>query len=445
MSVDNLSSFTYRAAVVAYAPIRRLIRPALSRRFPLRFCVRETLCTSWIPTMRLVAILMTLLAVGFASRAQASELTAAFEAACERTPDIPALAARRAEIGAKANAAEALLPGGPWATVLYRDDELTNDRGLREFRAEFDVPVWLRGERGAALASALTEGERLEAEITYRRLQVAKRVRDSYWAVEDARARIAVAERRRASASRLAQSQKGQTAAGQTELIESKLATAEARDADAELAGLRAELEEALIAFRVLTGVEPPRKFRELEAAMPPLHPRIDLRRRATEKAAADEALAWTVDRERPSVGVFSWNVDAPGLEPNANTIGVHARIPFAYDGVNQPKRAAAAAEVVAAQEELALAEREIAGETAQMRVRLEGARRRLTALEARRADLASVVDLTQAAQEAGQTPLNDLIRARLQLYEADLARATARVAIERARSDVNHALGLEP
>ena len=63
--------------------------------------------------MRLVAILMTLLAVGFASRAQASELTAAFEAACERTPDIPALAARRAEIGAKANAAEALLPGGP--------------------------------------------------------------------------------------------------------------------------------------------------------------------------------------------------------------------------------------------------------------------------------------------------------------------------------------------
>ena len=153
---------------------------------------------------------------------------------------------------------------------------------------------------------------------------------------------------------------------------------------------------------------------------MPPLHPRIDLRRRATEKAAADEALAWTVDRERPSVGVFSWNVDAPGLEPNANTIGVRARIPFAYDGVNQPKRAAAAAEVVAAQEELALAEREIAGETAQMRVRLEGARRRLT-------------------------PLNDLIRARLQLYEADLARATARVAIERARSDVNHALGLEP
>jgi hypothetical protein len=32
----------------------------------------------------------------------------------------------------------------------------------------------------------------------------------------------------------------------------------------------------------------------------------------------------------------------------------------------------------------------------------------------------------------------NDLIRARLQLYEADLARASARVAVERARSDYN-------
>jgi hypothetical protein len=39
----------------------------------------------------------------------------------------------------------------------------------------------------------------------------------------------------------------------------------------------------------------------------------------------------------------------------------------------------------------------------------------------------------------------NDLIRARLQLYEADLARAKARVAVERSRSDVNQALGLEP
>jgi hypothetical protein len=68
-----------------------------------------------------------------------------------------------------------------------------------------------------------------------------------------------------------------------------------------------------------------------------------------------------------------------------------------------------------------------------------------LAALQARRGNLATVVQLAQEGQRAGQVPLSELIRARLQLFEADLARATARVAVERARSDQNQALGLEP
>lgn len=67
-----------------------------------------------------------------------------------------------------------------------------------------------------------------------------------------------------------------------------------------------------------------------------------------------------------------------------------------------------------------------------------------LKALEARFADLSSVVQLTQESQRTGQAQFNDLIRARLQRYEAELSRATARIAVERARSDVNQALGLE-
>lgn len=108
-------------------------------------------------------------------------------------------------------------------------------------------------------------------------------------------------------------------------------------------------------------------------------------------------------------------------------------KIPFAYDAVNQPKRAAAAPEVVAARKELALAEREVAGEVDQAQVRLDGARQQLAALEARRGSLAVVAQLAQEGQRAGQMPLAELIRARLQLYEADLVRATARIAAERA------------
>lgn len=448
MSVDNLIRGPYRQRLLNYR------RTATAIRFANRKCPSSSLvfmqirARNWTHGMQILPLLLALFVFTALSRpAHASELTGAFEAACERTPDIPALAARRAEISAKADAADALLPGGPWTTLVHRTDALTNDRGTREYEAEFGVPIWLRGERGAALAAALTEGERIEAEIAAKRLEVAKRVRDAYWMVAEAREKLVIAERRRATASALAKSLRDQSQSGQAQLVDTKLADADARDADAAIAGLRSELNQAKIAFEVLTGVAAPAAFREHDSrsAAPSNHPRVVLRAVAIEKAKADESLVWAVDRERPEFSAFANNNTDTNAEPNVTSLGVRLKIPFAYDAVNEPKRAAAAAEVVAANEELALAEREVSGDVAQANARLDGARQQLAALEARRQALGSVVELTQSAQRAGQSELNDLIRARLQLFEADLSRVTARVAVERARSDINQALGIEP
>lgn len=400
------------------------------------------------PAMRLTTlVLMAAIALAAVGPVQASSLTSAFEAACDLTPEIQMLTARRAEVEARTGAAGALLPGGPWATVTHRTDALTHDRGTREYDAEFTVPVWLRGERGASLAAALSGRERLEAEIAAKRLEVAKRLRDAYWMVAEAREKVAIAERRRATAATLSDNIRKQGQSGQSELMEIKLASADVRDADAALAGRRAELKQAAIAFSVLSGVQPPAAFQERDAGKvePNDHPRVVLRRRAAEKAAADRELVYAQDRERPEFGAFISNARDTSAEPNVTSLGVRLKVPFAYDAVNEPKRAAAAAEVVGAREEAALAEREVAGDAAQARARLEGARQQLTALDARYADLSSVVQLSQQGQRSGQVALTELIRARLQLYEADLGRAVARVAVDRARSDLNQALGLEP
>lgn len=398
--------------------------------------------------MRLATILMaTLFAVATRQSVQASTLTAAFEAACVRTPELHALLARRAVVDARQNAAGALLPGGPWTTVMHRTDALTHDRGTRDYMAEFMVPIWLRGERSATLAAALSEGERIEAEIAFRRLEVAKRVREAFWMVVEAREKAVIAERRRTTSGTLLQDVRGQARTGQVGLMETRMAEADVNDAEAALAGRRAEVRQAVIAFRVLTGLDPPPAFSERNAgsATPLGHPRIVLRHSALRKAYAEQDLTWIMDRERPEFGGFVENMNDTSAEPNVTTLGVRLKIPFAYDPINEPKRAAAAADVVAAKEELGLAEREVAGEVDQAQARLDGARRQLAALEARRGNLASVVQLAQEGQRAGQVVLSELIRARLQLFEADLARATARVAVERARSDTNQALGLEP
>ena len=447
MSVNNPMPAGRRPSFVIYSQ-HQVIRVAAVRQCARKFSVSSNPNTIWAGRMRTI-LLLTLLIAAIAAPipSQASELTTAFEAACERTPDIPALAARRAEIGAKANATEALLPGGPWTTLVHRTDALTNDHGTREYEAEFGVPIWLRGERSAALAAALTEGERIEAEIAAKRLEVAKRVREAYWMVAEARDKLAVAERRRATASTLAKSIQDQAQSGQALPVDTKLADADVKDAEAAIALLRSELKQAKIAFEVLTGSAPPAAFREQTSgsASSTSHPRVVLRSVAIAKAQADEGLAWAVDRERPEFSAFVNNNTDTSAEPNVTSLGVRLKIPFAYDAVNEPKRAAAAAEVVSAHEELALAEREVGDDVAQANARLEGARQQLAALEARRTALGSAVELTQSAQRAGQSELNDLIRARLQLFEADLSRVTARVGVERARSDVNQALGLEP
>ena len=379
--------------------------------------------------------------------AYASPLTTAFEAACALNPEVETLTARRAEFDARKGAADALLPGGPWATVAHRTDALTHNRDTREYDAEFTVPVWLRGERSASLAAALTGAERLEAEISFRRLEVARRVRDAYWMVAEAREKFTIADRRRSTAATLAKSIQSQAQAAQAELVDTKMATADVRDAEAALAARKSELNQAVIAFRVLTGREPPAAFTEQTSvqASPDDHPRLLLRRKAIEKAEADKTLVNATDRERPEFGVFASNARDTSAEPNVTSLGVRLKVPFAYDAVNAPKRAAATAEVIGAQSELAQAEREVRGDAAQARARLDGARAQFAALDARYTDLATVVELSQKSQQAGQTPLTDLIRARLQLYDAATARVVARVAVEKARSDYNQALGLKP
>lgn len=447
MSVNNCLTATHDGLPVGYAWPSAVIRaPTTGEEFV--FSAVFTPRRNEEHGMHITALILALMvSIGTSVSTQASQLTAAFEDACERTPEIPVLAARRAEISAQANAANALLPGGPWTTVMHRTDALTHDRGTREYEAEFGIPLWLRGESGAALAAALSGGERIEAEIAAKRLEVAKRVRDAFWMVGEAREKVAIAERRRSTASTLAQSLRQQAQAGQSQLVDTKLADADVRDAEAALAGLRTDLKQAEIAFRVLTGRDAPPAFKESEASTvtPANHPRVILRSVAIQKAEADESLVYAVDRERPEFSAFVNNNTDTRAEPNVTSLGVRLKIPFSYDAINEPKRAAAAAEVIAAREELALAEREVGGDVAQARVRLDGARQQLKALDARHGDLSSVVQLTEAAQRAGQSPLNDLIRARLQLYESDLGRTTARVAVERARSDINQALGLEP
>ena len=379
--------------------------------------------------------------------AHASSLRPALDAAIALNPEIQTLEARKDEQFARRSATGALLPSGPSAMLFHRNDAPFSDLGFREYEGELAFPLWLPGERSAMLGSAETAIVRLEAEIALKRLDVARRVRDAYWMNVEQRERQQLAERRRTLSKALADDLRRQLAAGQALPLDLNLAEADFPDAEGTLAMRKAELQQAIIQFKVLTGQAPPNAYKERESKLgfPSRHPRLVLRQSAVTKAGAELTVATTIDRDRPELGVGVRSTRADSSQLYDTNLGLRLKIPFSYEAINAPKRAAAAAEIRGAEAEVVAAERETKGEVAQARAKLSGARGQLTAVERRHDQLTAAFTLVQESQRAGQTPLADLIRTRNQVFEAANARALARVALDRARSDVNHALGLEP
>jgi cobalt-zinc-cadmium efflux system outer membrane protein len=390
-------------------------------------------------------VIVAMAVVAIATVAQASTLSGPFEAAVERSADVKALLARMPEQTSKRDSAGALLPGGWSITVSAESDAMTTQRGASEYATETAFPIWLPGERGATARSADRALLALEADLARKRMEIAKSVRDAYWEFVEAREKLALAERRLGIAKSLATDTRRRVDAGQAAEVDALIAEAELSDAEAAVAERRGELDRALIQFKSHTGLAPPPRFSEQLHRRADTHPTIRAFAAAVSKAEAERHLVEVVDRDRPELALTTKTDRGDREEPYNTQIGARLKIPFSYEPVNAPKRAAAIGAVVAAKAELDAAERAIKLDVDRSRAKLDGARRQLAALEKRFSQLSAAVVLIQRSQQTGQTALSELIRARIQMFDAANARALAQIAVERAKSEINQAQGIEP
>lgn len=379
--------------------------------------------------------------------ATAGALTAAFETAVERDAAVQTLVARRAQIAAALDATEYLIPAPPLISLGHLTDLPTRNSGFREYEVELSVPLWLPREQGATRSLVETQASGLEAAIVVARLRVAGAVRDVYWNVEAARRALALAVRKRDTAAALVDDTARQTRAGQVARLDLHLAEAALQEAEAIVAESDAELGVALISFRALTGMEPPASFVELEPSdtFPTDHPQIHAIKWEAERATAELRLALIAVREAPEVAFVARSERDDFDGRFITSLGVRVEIPFSSEARNKPRRAAAVAAHSAALAELSASEREIQASVERARVALGSARRQVTALDQRIAALQSALVLTEQAYRFGEAPFVEVIRARGAVFEAEAARLNARIAAERARSDVNQALGIQP
>ena len=385
--------------------------------------------------------------------ARAMTLAEAVEAAMARAPEGRALGAERLSQQAQREAANRLFPGAPYLQLDTSSDRPGTHRGFATYGQELGTPLWLPGEgtaTGRRADAGIAEVDARQAEL---RLTVAGLVREAVASLDEARLATPVLQRRLQAARQLQGIAERRAARGEAAPTDALLAQSETALAEAALAEPRALAAQARARLEGLTGQPLPEEARapslaeERPSPARPLaeHPRLLGAERAVEAARAALALIEATPRESPVLALQTRQEQAGAGQGFDSRVGVLVRIPFATEGRNRPRRAAAEADLARAEAQRSLAEREITTGLRQARLALEAAanQRRLAdaafrALDARRAQL-------ERGFSAGEFPLVELLRARLAAYDAELARARAEAARQRALSQLNQMAGQWP
>jgi outer membrane protein, heavy metal efflux system len=388
------------------------------------------------------------LAVAGVSTASAQSLREGVEAAWAINPEIASLAAKREAIAARRLAAQSWFAGAPSITLSHVTDRIIVNKLQRATEGELSLPLWLPGEGTASEQVVDAELLRSDAQIADARLKVAGEVREALYAAALAEGQVKIADQRVDTARELEADVARRERAGEVAALEHDLIRGEFLDAQAKARERRAELATARSNLVAITGVSiPATSLNEPLAASQDLdaHPRLQAATRSIQAAQAALRLASIANRDSPEIGVVAGrNRDIRGTEYDT-TIGLRLKLPFATEARNAPRRAAAQADVMAAQADYAGARRQIEAELAGARHALAAAQDQIPLIDARLQAVRQAVARLRRSYDAGEIGLVDLLRVRGTLYEAEEASLVNRLAAARARSRVNQAVGLVP
>lgn len=367
----------------------------------------------------------------------------------ERATQARVAEARRAEADAGRIGAESLMAGAPALSLAQRDDRFNQNRGVREQELGISVPLWLPGQRSAQLAFAARDAEDSEAAVTATRLALAGELRSVIWLYAGARAEAELVRERLVLAEQLEASVAKREAAGDLARTDLLLAREETLAARGAMAAARTRERQAQERYRLLTGLdELPARIEEplaLAALMPATHPRQRLAEAAAERARAGMQVARESRRDAPelSVGVQQSRDDFASASRNSLRIGL--TIPFATEGRNAPRIAAANSALIRAEAESRQVIAELDGGQREALAALDNAELAAAAAQERSALAAERLQLMQRAFDLGELSLVELMRVRSAANAARLESTQARIALSAAKANMNQAKGILP
>ena len=377
---------------------------------------------------------------------QAQTLRQALEAAWDKQPAQRAQSARQNELDAKLRAAGALTPEPASVTLAQRNDRIGSNLGQREWEIELAAPIWLPGQRARQQALVQAEDGAFGAAQSLAKWRLAGELRELWWQARLAEAERDLAGQRVASAAALAADVERRVKAGDLAKVDANRARGEEQSARIALGEADVRAYRALQQFTALTGIAGLPLQAEQAAAAPALeHPQRVAAQQQLTLAQRRVGYASATRRDAPELSLALTRERGTFDERYGNSLMLRLKIPFATDARNQPRLAAAQAELAEADAAQALDGARLDAEAASARRELERAQAALK-LSAARVELAREShQLQERAFKLGELDLSSRLRAEAERFEAERNLVKAGLEAGYAISKLNQALGVLP
>lgn len=379
---------------------------------------------------------------------EAASLRAALDQAWEKSPQAQTLEAKRAESHAQGVTADSLLPGAPAVILGHRNDQLSNNAGVREWEAGIALPLWLPGQRDARQRQAQIGRAGLEANILALRLRLAGELREAVWQVRQVEAQIRLDEARTQTAKKLAEDVAKRVRAGELAKTDLNLAQNEWRTAQAAVLQNRNRLLQAQQAYATLTGTTVLPDDSAESAQSKPLsddHPLMEEARLAIEVAQAQVRVTNQSRRDNPELELSTRRARGNLNDAYAGTVALALRLPLATDARNLPLTSAAQTALTRAQSEYTRTRLTLEYNRQQAEQALQAADQLLDLARQQRAAAWENLDLIQKSFSLGESDLFTLLRARTAAFEAEQAHNQQEIAQALSRARLNQAQGVLP
>ena len=379
---------------------------------------------------------------------QALSLRETVEKTIVRYPDATLLQAKQQEIEARTKHAKGILPNAPAIGFRNQNDTIASNRGEREWEAEFEMPVWLPGQRAAREAIAHDAAAGLIDARETLRLQVAGMVRDALWDFSMMAHQATLAKKRYETALALFNDVEKRVKAGDLARTDAMLAQNEAYQAETALLRAEAEVKHAQFRYKLLTGLSVvPANFSEAQsqAILADRHPALKDAASKVKVADDERNLVMVEKRENPSLMLNARSQRGAFDNQSNETVGFKVRIPLDTDVRSAPLLANAEMNYAKNQAEAQHLRLMLEGAFHEAEHNLEVTRAELEITTKQHANAQENLRLAKKAFALGETDLVNLLRVQALAYEAERAMKQRQIQLQWDTAHYNQAVGEMP